>query len=83
MATHSCILAWRIPMDRDAWRAIVHGVRKSWTQLKNIIIEMQIKTTESYHLTHLLEWLSSIRQVTTGIDMDVAIGKTCALLVGM
>ena len=26
MATHTSILAWRIPMDRGAWRAIVHGV---------------------------------------------------------
>ena len=26
MATHSSILAWRIPMDRGAWRAIVHKV---------------------------------------------------------
>ena len=25
------ILAWRIPMDRGAWQAIVHGVAKSWT----------------------------------------------------
>ena len=31
MATHSSILAWRIPMDRGAWRAIVHGVAKSRT----------------------------------------------------
>ena len=30
MATHSSILAWRIPMDRGAWRAAVHGVTKSW-----------------------------------------------------
>ena len=29
MATHSYILAWRIPMDRGAWQAIVHGVAKS------------------------------------------------------
>ena len=28
MATHSSILAWRIPMDRRAWRATVHGVAK-------------------------------------------------------
>ena len=34
MATHSSILAWRIPMDRGAWRATVHRVAKSWTQLK-------------------------------------------------
>ena len=30
MATHSSILAWRIPVDGGAWRAIVHGVTKSW-----------------------------------------------------
>ena len=29
MATHSSILAWRIPMDRGVWRAAVHGVTKS------------------------------------------------------
>ena len=26
MATHSSILAWKIPMDRGAWRATVHWV---------------------------------------------------------
>ena len=31
MATHSSILAWRIPMDRGAWWATVHGVAKSRT----------------------------------------------------
>ena len=31
MATHSSTLAWRIPMDRGAWRATVHGVEKSRT----------------------------------------------------
>ena len=35
MATHSSILAWRIPMDRGAWWATVHGVAKSWTRLSN------------------------------------------------
>ena len=29
MATHSSILAWRIPMDRRGWQATVHGVAKS------------------------------------------------------
>ena len=28
MATHSSILAWRIHMDRGAWRATVHGCSK-------------------------------------------------------
>ena len=26
MATHSSILAWRIPMGRGAWQTTVHGV---------------------------------------------------------
>ena len=33
MAIHSSILAWRIPLDRGAWRTTVHGVVKSQTQL--------------------------------------------------
>ena len=28
MATHFSILAWRIPMDRRAWWATVHGVKE-------------------------------------------------------
>ena len=35
MATYSSILAWRIPMNRVAWRATVHGVAKSWAQLSD------------------------------------------------
>ena len=35
MATHSSILAWKVSIDRGAWRATVCGVAKSWTQLSN------------------------------------------------
>ena len=35
MATHSSILARRIPMDREAWWATVHEVAKSPTRLSN------------------------------------------------
>ena len=31
MATRSSIPAWRIPMDRGASWATVHGIAKSWT----------------------------------------------------
>ena len=33
MATHSSILAWRIPKDRGAWWAAVHAAASSQTQL--------------------------------------------------
>ena len=32
MATHSSFLAWKIPIDRGAWQATVHGVEKLDTQ---------------------------------------------------
>ena len=31
LATRSSILAWRNPMERGAWWATVHGVKKSQT----------------------------------------------------
>ena len=35
MATHSSILAWRIPMDKGVWWTTVHVVTKSQTRLGN------------------------------------------------
>ena len=34
MATHSSVLAWRIPRDGGAWWAAVYAVAQSWTRLK-------------------------------------------------
>ena len=31
MATHFSILPWKIPMDKEAWRTIVHGITKGRT----------------------------------------------------
>ena len=38
MAPHSSILAWRIPMDRGAWRAAVHGVTKNGTGVSDYMM---------------------------------------------
>ena len=32
---HSSVLAWIIPMDREAWQDTVHGVTKSQTRLSD------------------------------------------------
>ena len=35
MATHFSIITWRIPMERGAWWAAVHGVTERQTQLSD------------------------------------------------
>ena len=47
MATHSSILPWRNPLDREAWRATVQGVTKSQTQLST-----QYTHTHTHTHTH-------------------------------
>ena len=37
MATHSIILAWRIPMDKGAWQATVYGVTNELLSTTRII----------------------------------------------
>ena len=49
MATHSSVLAWRIPMDRGTWRASVHGVAKRQTLLSDHA-HMRIKSFKECYL---------------------------------
>ena len=35
MVTHSCVLSWRIPMDKRAWWTTVHGVKKCQIRLND------------------------------------------------
>ena len=70
MATHSSILAWRIPTDRGAWWATVHGVAKSRTWLRDsaynaFSVSMSLLFIDStyewdYTLLCFLIWLISL-----------------------
>ena len=46
MTTHSSVLAWRIPMDRGAWWAAVHGVSKSRTGLSDFTFTFHFHAVE-------------------------------------
>ena len=58
MATHSSVLAWENPMDRGAWWAVVHGVTKSWTRLKQL--------SKHTHIHNNSSWKLSVALVSTG-----------------
>ena len=53
-ATHSSILAWRIPMDRGAWWTTVHGVAKSRTRLSDF--------TYYVYFIFILDYGNDVRQ---------------------
>ena len=58
MATHSSILAWKIPwMERD-WRAAVHEVAKSRTRLSEFTFTFYFHALEKEMSTHssILAW---------------------------
>ena len=46
METYSSILAWRIPIDRGAWRAAVHRVAKSRTCRKESDMTGRLSTAQ-------------------------------------
>ena len=57
MATHSSILAWRIPRDRGAWWATVHRVPKSQTQLKQLSMQAQCQAQNKAQWLFLVSWV--------------------------
>ena len=62
MAIHSSILALENPMDRGAWRAIVHGVTKSRTGLSDFHISWtvarQAPLSMGFSKARILEWVA-------------------------
>ena len=44
MATHSSILAWKIPWTEERGRATVHRVTKTWTQLSYFTFLLSVET---------------------------------------
>ena len=70
MATHSSILAWRIPMDRGAWPATIHGVTKSRTRARAICLMVRLSSVVFGVLSADKEVERSVLQV-----LDLAIKK--------
>ena len=58
MAPHSSTLAWKIPMEGGAWKAVVHGVAKSWTRLSDFTFTFHFHALEKEMATHsrVLAW---------------------------
>ena len=73
IATHSSILAWRIPIDRPVWRATVSEVTKSWTQLTKHKADIQLNAVFYSHLD--LEQTKDINGKAGEIRMNSAVNS--------
>ena len=62
METHYSILAWRIPMDREAWQATVRGVAQSQTRLSNYS-----------HISLHIEYILKSKRAEEEMESDVII----------
>ena len=65
-ATHSSVLAWRIPMDRGSWQATVHRITNSRTGLKRLSMHTHILSQVGERNTKNQErgWEQTYRQWT-------------------
>ena len=62
MATHSSILAWRIPWTEEPGGVTVHGVAKSWTWLRTLEwiqpIEYYLAITKKQCTGNVADWIN-------------------------
>ena len=81
MATHSSILAWRIPLDRGAWQPIVHRVTELDTT--EWLSTTQHSTTNQAHLPKPSKWKTMDLKQTQIIKESLHISPNQFFLLGL
>ena len=82
MATHSSILAWRISMDRGAWRATVHRIAESdSTALSELVLAFppMIYRGLGFREFHQIVKVKQLAVIKLGFKSQHLHSKACVL----
>ena len=89
MRAHSSILSWRILMDRGAWWAMIHGVAKSQTWLRdqeqnsNILLTVMINNfVPKYAYGKKIFLISYLWNLLTTKNPSLLFDSTCKIVRG-
>ena len=72
MAIHSSLFAWRIPMDREAWQAEVHGGHKRVGQdlvTKQQIFALILSLKRYLTVSQLYKYTNSTLKITNFVGL--------------
>ena len=72
MATHSSMVAWKTPVDRGAWQAIVHGVAKSWTWRSDWALAEWYKLTKTWEHSNSPTFILAVHQWSHAALLEMA-----------
>ena len=72
MATHSSMVAWKNPVDRGAWQAIVHEVAKSWTWRSDWAQAEQYKLSKTWEHLNSPPFVLAVHQWSHAAFLEMA-----------
>ena len=75
MATYSSVLGWKNPKDREAWRAVVHGVAKQSDTTQQLSNNRTVTCSFQFFFNSLIDLASTNQMLGHACQLESAISS--------